>query len=171
MKRIVLFVLAFCLVMSTACFAATEEDQAAADHVAELIDAIYVQERTDETDALCAEAKAAWDALTDEQKELVEGEDADPDYFGRDTGDASLDDQRIASLKACGVSAEPDDVRGQIVKASIVLIKGTEGTEELKKEIQQYVKEHTAPYKYPRKIVFRDELPKTISGKIQRNLL
>ncbi len=71
----------------------------------------------------------------------------------------------------CGVSAEPDDVRGQIVKASIVLTKGTEGTEELKKEIQQYVKEHTAPYKYPRKIVFRTDLPKTISGKIQRNLL
>ena len=94
MKNIVLCVLAFCLVMSAACFAATEEDQAAADHVVELIDAIYVQERTDETDALCAEAKAAWDALTDEQKELVEGEDADPDYFGRDTGDASLDDPR-----------------------------------------------------------------------------
>ena len=71
----------------------------------------------------------------------------------------------------CGVSAEPDEIRGQIVKASIVLVKGTEGTEELKKEIQQYVKEHTAPYKYPRKIVFRDELPTTISGKIQRNLL
>ena len=71
----------------------------------------------------------------------------------------------------CGVSAEPDEIRGQIVKASIVLVKGTEGTEELKKEIQNYVKEHTAPYKYPRKIVFRDELPKTISGKIQRNLL
>ena len=71
----------------------------------------------------------------------------------------------------CGVSAEPDEIRGQIVKASIVLTKGTEGTEELKKEIQQYVKLHTAPYKYPRKIVFRDELPKTISGKIQRNLL
>ena len=71
----------------------------------------------------------------------------------------------------CGVSAEPDEIRGQIVKASIVLVKGTEGTEELKKEIQQYVKEHTAPYKYPRKIVFREELPKTISGKIQRNLL
>ena len=71
----------------------------------------------------------------------------------------------------CGVSAEPDQIRGEIVKASIVLTKGTEGTEELKKEIQMYVKEHTAPYKYPRKIVFRDELPKTISGKIQRNLL
>ena len=71
----------------------------------------------------------------------------------------------------CGVSAEPDEIRGQIVKASIVLTPGTEGTEELKKEIQQYVKQHTAPYKYPRKIVFREELPKTISGKIQRNLL
>ena len=64
----------------------TVSDQDAADHVAALIDAIYVQERTDETDAQCAEAKAAWDALTDAQKELVEGENADPDYFGRDTG-------------------------------------------------------------------------------------
>ena len=71
----------------------------------------------------------------------------------------------------CGVSAAPDEVRGQIVKASIVLTKGTEGTEELKKEIQNYVKEHTAPYKYPRLVVFRDELPKTTSGKIQRNKL
>ncbi len=71
----------------------------------------------------------------------------------------------------CGVSAAPDEVRGQIVKASIVLTKGTEPTEELKKEIQNYVKEHTAPYKYPRLVVFRDELPKSISGKIQRNKL
>ncbi len=71
----------------------------------------------------------------------------------------------------CGVSAAPDPVRGQVVKASIVLTKGTEGTEELKKEIQEYVKTHTAPYKYPRIVVFMDELPKTISGKIQRNKL
>ena len=71
----------------------------------------------------------------------------------------------------CGVSAAPDEVRGQVVKASIVLTKGTEGTEELKKEIQAYVKSHTAPYKYPRQIVFRESLPKTISGKIQRNKL
>ena len=71
----------------------------------------------------------------------------------------------------CGVSAAPDDVRGQVVKASIVLVKGTEGTEELKKEIQNYVKQHTAPYKYPRIVVFRDSLPKTVSGKIQRNQL
>ncbi len=71
----------------------------------------------------------------------------------------------------CGVSAAPDEVRGQVVKASIVLTKGTEPTEELKKEIQSYVKEHTAPYKYPRIVVFRDSLPKTISGKIQRNQL
>ncbi len=70
------------------------DDQKAADEVAGLIDAIYVQERTDETDQQCADAKTAWDALTDEQKELVEGENADPDYFGRDTGDASLDDAR-----------------------------------------------------------------------------
>lgn len=69
-----------------------EDDQAAADEVAALIDAVYVQERTDETDAQCEAAKAAWDALTDAQKELVEGEYADPDYFGRDTGDASKDD-------------------------------------------------------------------------------
>ncbi|SEG10403.1 Cobalamin biosynthesis protein CbiK, Co2+ chelatase [Butyrivibrio sp. Su6] len=67
-------------------------DQEAADNVAALIDAIYVQTRTDETDAQCTAAKEAWDALTDAQKELVEGEFADPDYFGRDTGDASLDD-------------------------------------------------------------------------------
>ncbi len=71
----------------------------------------------------------------------------------------------------CGVSAEPDEVRGQVVKASIVLVKGTEPTEELKKEIQHYVKEHTAPYKYPRIVVFRESLPKTTSGKIQRNKL
>ncbi|MEE8837267.1 MAG: sirohydrochlorin cobaltochelatase [Eubacteriales bacterium] len=67
-------------------------DQAKADHVADLIDAIYVQERTDDTDAQCEEAKKAWDALTDAQKALVQGEYADPDYFGRDTGDASADD-------------------------------------------------------------------------------
>lgn len=71
-----------------------DTDQEAADKVAALIDAIYVQQRTDDTDAQCAEAKAAWEALTDAQKELVEGEEADPDYFGRDTGDASKDDPR-----------------------------------------------------------------------------
>ena len=71
-----------------------ELDQEAADNVAALIDAIYVQERTDCTDAQCEAAKAAWDALTDAQKELVEGEEASPEYFGRDTGDASLDDAR-----------------------------------------------------------------------------
>ena len=71
-----------------------ELDQAAADEVAAMIDAIYVQERTDDTDAQCEAAKAAWDALTDTQKEMVEGENADPDYFGRDTGDASKDDAR-----------------------------------------------------------------------------
>ena len=71
-----------------------DSDQEAADKVAKLIDDIYVQERTDDTDEQCKAAKEAWDALTDEQKELVEGENADPDYFGRDTGDASLDDPR-----------------------------------------------------------------------------
>lgn len=71
---------------------AADEDQAAADKVAALIDQIYVQERTETTDEDCEAAKAAWDALTDAQKELVEGEEASPDYFGLDTGDASLDD-------------------------------------------------------------------------------
>ena len=71
----------------------------------------------------------------------------------------------------CGVSAAPDPIRGQVVKASIVLTKGTEPTDELRKEIQDYVKSHTAPYKYPRIVVFRDSLPKTTSGKIQRNQL
>ena len=73
-----------------------ETDKAAADKVAALIDAIYVQERTEETDAQCEAAKAAWDALTDAQKALVEGEEASPDYFGLDTGDASKDDARNA---------------------------------------------------------------------------
>ncbi len=71
----------------------------------------------------------------------------------------------------CGVSAAPDEIRGQVVKASIVLTPGTEPTDELKKEIQTYVKKHTAPYKYPRIVEFRKELPKTISGKIIRNQL
>ena len=71
-----------------------EADEVAAKNVADLIDAIYVQERNDDTDAQCEAAKAAWDALTDKQKEMVEGENADPDYFGRDTGDASKDDAR-----------------------------------------------------------------------------
>ena len=72
----------------------TEDDQKAANEVADLIDAIYVQERNDQTDEACKAAKDAWDELTDEQKELVEGENADPDYFGKDTGDASADDSR-----------------------------------------------------------------------------
>ncbi len=71
----------------------------------------------------------------------------------------------------CGVSAAPDEIRGQVVKASIVLVPGAEGTDALKKEIQDYVKKHTAPYKYPRIVEFREELPKTISGKIMRNRL
>ena len=92
------FSLSLCLILALAllcgCFgsAVAEDDQAAADAVAALIDAIYVQYRTGETDAQCEAAKAAWDALTDAQKELVEGEEADPDYFGRDTGDAAKDD-------------------------------------------------------------------------------
>ena len=71
----------------------------------------------------------------------------------------------------CGVSAAPDEVRGQVVKASIVLVNGTEATDALKKEIQDYVKRRTAPYKYPRIVVFKDELPKTTSGKIIRKKL
>ena len=87
------------------------DDQAAADHVAELIDAIYVQTRNDDTDAQCAEAKEAWDALTDAQKELVSGENADPDYFGRDTGDASKDDplnEDISGIEKALEAAYPD---------------------------------------------------------------
>ena len=71
----------------------------------------------------------------------------------------------------CGVSAAPDEVRGQVVKASIVLVKGHKGTEELKKTIQDYVKKRTAPYKYPRIVEFRESLPKTTSGKIIRKQL
>ncbi len=70
----------------------SDDDQAAADKVADLIDSIYVQEWSEETDTLCSEANEEWNSLTDEQKELVEGENADPDYFGRDTGDAAQDD-------------------------------------------------------------------------------
>ena len=71
----------------------------------------------------------------------------------------------------CAVTAAPDEVRGQVVKANVVLTKGTEPSDQLKKEIQNYVKKNTAPYKYPRIVEFKDELPKTISGKIQRNKL
>ena len=110
MKKALAFLMAAVMLMSmlTACgnkdvaddtkdnndVSTAEADQAAADKVAALIDAIYVQERTDDTDAQCEAAKAAWDALTDAQKALVEGEEASPDYFGLDTGDASKDDPR-----------------------------------------------------------------------------
>ena len=98
-------------------------DQEAADRVAALIDEIYVQERTDRTDEQCAQAKAAWDALTDEQKALVQGEEADPDYFGRDTGDASRDDPRnqddigeneilVVSFGTSFNDSRADDVKG-----------------------------------------------------------
>ena len=96
-KKIIALIMAICMILGmAACGDSSKKDQEAADKVAALIDAIYVQERTDKTDDQCAEAKKAWDALTDVQKELVEGESADPDYFGRDTGDASLDDPRNA---------------------------------------------------------------------------
>jgi acetyl-CoA synthetase len=71
----------------------------------------------------------------------------------------------------CAIVGVPDETRGQVVKAYIVLTKGTEGTEDLKKEIQEYVKQHTAPYKYPRKVEFIDAMPKTASGKIRRTEL
>lgn len=98
-------------------------DQEAADEVAALIDAIYVQQRTGDTDDQCTAAKAAWDALTDAQKELVEGENADPDYFGRDTGDASRDDPRnqdeigeneilVVSFGTSFNSSRVDDIKG-----------------------------------------------------------
>ena len=91
-KSFVISALVLSLVLSfTGCGNKAAKDKAAADKVAALIDSIYVQERTADTDKLCAQAKKAWDKLSDAQKELVEGENADPDYFGRDTGDASLD--------------------------------------------------------------------------------
>ena len=98
MKNIVkvcCIVLALCMLPGAA-FGAKKTDKEKADKVASLIDAIYVQEWTKKTDRQCAAAKAAWDKLTDAQKELVEGEYADPDYFGRDTGDAGKDDPRNA---------------------------------------------------------------------------
>ena len=98
MKRLVkvlCIMLAVCMLPSFA-FGAPKTDKEAADKVAALIDAIYVQEWTKKTDKQCAAAKAAWDKLTDAQKELVKGENADPDYFGRDTGDAKLDEARNA---------------------------------------------------------------------------
>lgn len=92
-KLITLLTAAFvCSILLAGCGDKAAADKAAADKTAALIDAIYVQERTEDTDAQCEEAKKAWDALTDAQKEMVEGENADPDYFGKDTGDASLDD-------------------------------------------------------------------------------
>ena len=111
MKKFVALLLAMCIATSLAACGSQKsetsdnlgevsstnpvsDDQAAADEVAKLIDAIYVQERNENTDEQCEAAKAAWDALTDAQKELVSGEFADPDYFGRDTGDASKDDPR-----------------------------------------------------------------------------
>ena len=95
MKKLIAFLCALAMIAGVfAC--ADNADQEAADAVAALIDAIYVQVRTEQTDAQCAEAKAAWDALTEEQKLLVEGEEASPDYFGLDTGDAALDDPRNA---------------------------------------------------------------------------
>ena len=98
MKKLIAFLSALSMLVCMAGFAgaAAPSDQEAADAVAALIDAIYVQARTEDTDAQCAAAKEAWDALTDAQKELVEGEEAGPDYFGLDTGDASLDDPRNA---------------------------------------------------------------------------
>ena len=95
-KIILAVVLALAMVIGLAACAPTKKDKDAAAKVAALIDAIYVQEWNEKTDEQCAAAKAAWDALTDKQKELVEGEEADPDYFGRDTGDASKDDPRNA---------------------------------------------------------------------------
>ena len=98
MKKLIASLCALSMLLCMGGFAGAEpvSDQEAADAVAEMIDAIYVQSRTEETDAQCAAAKEAWDALTDAQKELVEGEEASPDYFGLDTGDASLDDPRNA---------------------------------------------------------------------------
>ena len=104
--------------------ATATDDQAAADNCAKLIDAIYVQERTDTTDADCEAAKAAWDALTDTQKAMVEGENADPDYFGRDTGDASKDDPLNADnigdkeILVCSFGTSFNDSRVETIGAA-----------------------------------------------------
>ena len=128
-KLIALFCVAAMLMMVLAACGNSETetqsvtDQEAADNVAALIDAIYVQTRTDETDEQCAAAKEAWDALTDDQKALVYGENADPDYFGRDTGDASLDDPRnqddigeneilVASFGTSFNDSRAEDIKG-----------------------------------------------------------
>ncbi len=92
MKKTLSLLIALAMIVAMSAAFAETSDKAAADAVAELIDAIYVQEWTEETDAQIEAARAGWDALTDAQKELVEGEEADPDYFGRDTGDAAADD-------------------------------------------------------------------------------
>ena len=104
--------------------ATATDDQAAADNCAKLIDAIYVQERTDTTDADCEAAKAAWDALTDTQKAMVEGENADPDYFGLDTGDASKDDPLNADnigdkeILVCSFGTSFNDSRVETIGAA-----------------------------------------------------
>ena len=104
--------------------ATATDDQAAADNCAKLIDAIYVQERTDTTDADCEAAKAAWDGLTDTQKAMVEGENADPDYFGRDTGDASKDDPLNADnigdkeILVCSFGTSFNDSRVETIGAA-----------------------------------------------------
>ena len=92
MKKLLSLLVVLAMVAMMGVAFAEDADKAAADEAAALIDAIYVQEWTEDTADQCAAAKAGWDALTDAQKELVEGEEADPDYFGRDTGDASADD-------------------------------------------------------------------------------
>ena len=124
-----------------------DADALAAQNVADLIDAIYVQQRTDDTDAQCEAAKAAWDALTDAQKELVEGENADPDYFGRDTGDASKDDARNADeigeneLLVVSFGTSFNDSRANGVKQLVVqpthLMHGAE-YDEMNEMLDQY---------------------------------
>ena len=86
----------------------------------------------------------------------------------KDVNDGKSVIMELPYVLECAVTSAPDPVRGQVVKAIIVLTKGTEGTDALKKEIQNYVKKNTAPYKYPRIVEFREDLPKTISGKIRR---
>ena len=123
-----------------------DADEVAAKNCADLIDAIYVQERSADTDAQCEAAKAAWDALTDTQKELVEGENADPDYFGRDTGDASKDDARNEDnigenellVRVSGLAAyqpslgvvdvgDPQALQARTAEQPLVFLSGPEG--------------------------------------------
>ena len=132
------------------------------DDIAQALELVSDPELKDIAQEELNTAKAEKERLFDELRVLL---------LPRDPNDGKNVIMELPYVLECGVSAAPDEIRGQVVKASIVLVKGTEGTDALKKEIQTYVKTHTAPYKYPRIVEFREALPKTTSGKIIRSKL